>query len=221
MSSSLHQSEVVKHLIIANVIFFVLFCMGASPLHKFFPVLALWYFDAPFFQPWQLITHFFMHGSFMHIFFNMYALYLFGTVLEKVWGAKRFVIFYFVTGTVAAILYNIIGGIEYYLQFGSMFPYTTGALNAYQFAPMIGASGAVFGLLTAFGMLFPNTELRLLFPPIALKAKHFVLIYIGIELFLSFKSFGGDNIAHFAHVTGALSGFMLVKYWQKTSTNFF
>jgi len=122
---------------------------------------------------------------------------------------------------VAAILYNIIGGIEYYLQFGSMFPYTTGALNAYQFAPMIGASGAVFGLLTAFGMLFPNTELRLLFPPIALKAKHFVLIYIGIELFLSFKSFGGDNIAHFAHVTGALSGFMLVKYWQKTSTNFF
>lgn len=195
--------------------------MGASPLNKFFPVLALWYFDAPFFKPWQLVTHFFMHGSFMHIFFNMYALYLFGTVLEKVWGAKRFVIFYFVTGIVAAVLYNIIGGIEYYLQFGSMLPYSAGNLNASQFVPMIGASGAVFGLLTAFGMLFPNTELRLLFPPIALKAKHFVLIYIGIELFLSFKSFEGDNIAHFAHVTGALSGFLLVKYWQKTSKTFY
>ncbi len=195
--------------------------MSASPLNKFFPVLALWYFDAPFFKPWQLITHFFMHGSFMHIFFNMYALYLFGTVLERVWGAKRFVIFYFVTGIVAAVLYNLIGGIEYYMQYGTMFPYSDGLLNKYQFVPMIGASGAVFGLLTAFGMLFPNTELRLLFPPIALKAKHFVLIYIGIELFLSFKSFDGDNIAHFAHITGALAGFLLVKYWQKTSKTFY
>jgi len=221
MMNSLHRSEIVKHLIIANVIFFVLFCMSASPLNKFFPVLALWYFDAPFFQPWQLITHFFMHGSFMHIFFNMYALYLFGTVLERVWGAKRFMIFYFVTGVVAAVLYNLIGGIEYFMQYGTMFPYKAGILGAGQFIPMIGASGAVFGLLTAFAMLFPNTELRLLFPPIALKAKHFVLIYVGIEIYLSFTSFAGDNIAHFAHVTGALAGFLLVKYWQKTSKTFY
>ena len=160
-----------------------------------------------------------MHGSFMHIFFNMYALYLFGTVLERVWGAKRFMIFYFVTGVVAAVLYNLIGGIEYYKQYGTMFPYKAGF--PVQFIPMIGASGAVFGLLTAFAMLFPNTELRLLFPPIALKAKHFVLIYVGIEIYLSFTSFKGDNIAHFAHVTGALVGFLLVKYWQKTSKTFY
>ncbi len=160
-----------------------------------------------------------MHGSFMHIFFNMYALYLFGTVLERVWGAKRFMIFYFVTGVVAAVLYNLIVGIEYYMQYGTMFPYKAGF--PVQFIPMIGASGAVFGLLTAFAMLFPNTELRLLFPPIALKAKHFVLIYVGIEIYLSFTSFKGDNIAHFAHVTGALVGFLLVKYWQKTSKTFY
>lgn len=221
MSISLHQSNIVKHLIIINVIFYVLFCIPQSPLNKFFGVLSLWYFDAPFFRPWQLVTHFFMHGSLMHIFFNMYALYLFGTVLEKVWGAKRFLIFYFITGVVAAALYNLINGVEYYLAYGTMLPFTSGDLPYNAFAPMVGASGAVFGLLTAFGMLFPNTELRLLFPPITLKAKHFVLIYVALELFLSFKTFNGDNIAHFAHVSGALAGFILVKYWQKTSKNFY
>lgn len=222
MNNSLHRSDVVKHIIIANVIFYVLFCdPNMSPFYKLFPVLSLWYFDAPYFQPWQLVTHFFMHGSLMHIFFNMYALYLFGTVLEKVWGAKRFVIFYFVTGVGAAILYNFIGGIEYYMEYGTMFPFKEGIIAARSFVPMVGASGAIFGLLTAFGLLFPNTELRLLFPPITLKAKHFVLIYVGIELFLSFKTFGGDNIAHFAHITGALVGFLIVKYWQKTSKNFY
>jgi len=155
----------------------------------------------------------------MHILFNMYALYLFGTVLEKVWGAKKFLFFYVVTGIVGAILYNFINGIEFYLKLGTFFPYSDGILGGK--VMMLGASGAVFGLLTAFGMLFPNTELKLLLPPITLKAKHFVLIYIGLELFLSFKTFNGDNIAHFAHVSGALVGFLLVKYWQKRGTNFY
>ncbi len=221
MNSSLHRSDIVKHLIIANVIFFVLFCIDQSPLHKFFPILALWYFDSPYFQFWQLITHFFMHGDMIHIFFNMYALYLFGTVLERVWGAKRFLIFYFVTGIGASVLYLLIGAIEYHFTIGSAFPYSDGLLTANNFIPMVGASGAIFGLLTAFGTLFPNTQLSLLFPPITLKAKYFVLIYIGIELYLGYKSFAGDNVAHFAHLTGALVGFLLVKFWQRTSSTFY
>lgn len=163
-----------------------------------------------------------MHGSFIHIFFNMYALFLFGTVLEQVWGAKRFLIFYFATGIIGAILYNVVGGIETYIEFGSAFPYKEGLLsNPSIYVPTVGASGAVFGLLAAFGTLFPNTQLRLLFPPIALKAKYFVLIYIAIELYLGFKSFQGDNIAHFAHISGALVGYLIVKYWQKDRNSFY
>ncbi|MCB0536693.1 MAG: rhomboid family intramembrane serine protease [Bacteroidetes bacterium] len=220
MYSSINRTETVKHIIIANVIFFVLFCTDFSPLYKMFPVLSLWYFDSPFFRPWQYITHFFMHGSFMHIFFNMYALYLFGTILEQVWGAKRFIFFYFTTGIIASILYSLVAAIEYQITYGTMFPYSEG-ITSNIYVPMVGASGAIFGLLTAFGMLFPNTELRLLFPPIALKAKYFVLIYIALELWLGFQQFSGDNVAHFAHITGALVGFLLVKYWQKNSKTFY
>lgn len=156
----------------------------------------------------------------MHIFFNMYALYLFGTILEQVWGAKRFIFFYFTTGIIASILYSLVAAIEYQITYGTMFPYSEG-ITSNIYVPMVGASGAIFGLLTAFGMLFPNTELRLLFPPIALKAKYFVLIYIALELWLGFQQFSGDNVAHFAHITGALVGFLLVKYWQKNSKTFY
>lgn len=223
MNRSIHDSNIVKHIIIANLIFFVLFCADFSPFSKLSPVLALWYVDSPFFKPWQLVTHFFMHGSFMHIFFNMYALYLFGSILEKVWGAKRLVFFYFTTGIFASILYLLVTGLEYYLNpsIHSMFPYSDGLVSADYFVPMVGASGAIFGLLTAFGMLFPNTELRLLFPPITLKAKYFVLIYIAIELYLGFQQFAGDNVAHFAHLSGALVGYLIVKYWQKTRNSFY
>ncbi len=211
----------VKHIIIINVIFFVLFCASFAPLRQFFPALALWYVDAPYFQPWQLITHFFMHGSFTHILFNMYALYIFGTVLEQVWGSRKFIFFYFATGIGASVLYSIIAGIEYYIKYGTFFPVSESLAYPNIYVPMVGASGAIFGLLTAFGTLFPNTELRLLFPPIALKAKYFVLIYIAIELWLGVQQFSGDNVAHFAHITGALMGYLIVKYWQKNSNSFY
>lgn len=216
------NNGVLKHIIIINVIFYVLFCADFSPLNKFFPDLALWYIDSPYFKPWQLITHFFMHGSTMHILFNMYALYIFGTVLEQVWGSKRFIFFYFATGIGTSILYSIVVGIEFYFRYGSFFPLSEGVVaDPYVYVPMVGASGAIFGLLTAFGTLFPNTELRLLFPPIALKAKYFVLIYIGIELWLGFQQANGDNVAHFAHLSGALVGYLIVKYWQKNTNSFY
>lgn len=223
MNRSLYDSNINKHLIIANVLFFILFCGDMSPLNSFGPMLSLWYFDSPNFQVWQLITHFFMHGNLPHIFLNMYALYLFGSILEKVWGPKKYLFFYFTTGILASILYMFVTGIEYYMTpgIGTFFPYSDGILGANEFIPMVGASGAIFGILTAFAMLFPNTELSLLFPPITLKAKYFVLIYIGIELYLGFQQSAGDNVAHFAHLTGALVGFILVKIWQKSRTSFY
>jgi membrane associated rhomboid family serine protease len=180
-----------------------------------------------------------MHSmsDFTHIFFNMYALYLFGTALENYWGTKRFVIYYMTCGVGAFFLHmgvnflqvqqlagqltfnqykevvehgaSIIGENEYYLS---------EAMNNFNSAintGVVGASGAVFGVLLGFGMLFPNTELMLLFPPIPLKAKYFVMIYGAIEFFLAMRQTAGDNVAHYAHLGGMLFGYLLLKYWQK------
>lgn len=213
----------VKHIIIINVICFVFFSLGIIPLlSKFEPILSLWYFDIkPRFEIWQLITHFFMHGSVMHILLNMYALYFLGTVLERVWGSKRFIFFYFSTGIGAAILYSLIMAGKFYISYGTIFPYSESYL---QFGPkdyMLGASGAIYGLLAAFSTLFPNTELSLIFPPITLKAKTLVIGLIVYALVMGVINLQNDNVAHFAHITGALMGYLIVKYWQKNSNSFY
>ena len=186
-----------------------------------------------------------MHGGMFHIFFNMFALVIFGSVLEQVWGPKRFFIFYIATALGAFIFHQVVGYMEFkqiesaliadgYDMFevnkriselhvqGMIF--TEPLLRDYQIAigvPVVGASGAVYGLLAAFAYLFPNTQLMLLFPPIPVKAKWLVLFLVGIALFNSVRSQPGDNIAHLAHLGGAVVGFIIVLIWQRDKKNFY
>lgn len=215
---------VVKNLIIINVLVFVAqltFEKSKSvDLNKLF---ALHDVRSAFFEPYQLITHLFMHGSFTHIFFNMFALWMFGRLLENVWGSKRFLIFYIVCGLGAAVLHLVVLYFE-----------MTPVINLFHTlpareqvslresplfilnAPTIGASGAIFGCLAAFGYLFPNTMIYIYFL-LPLKAKWFVLIYAAVELWLGVQNSAGDNVAHFAHLGGAITGFILVFIWNKTN----
>jgi membrane associated rhomboid family serine protease len=182
------------------------------------------------------------HGGGAHIFFNMFALWMFGNVLESVWGSKRFFIYYMITGLGAAAFYTFVNFIQFeiiasklqpeqlsilfsqgleILQQGKNFSDPLmGKLNLILNAPVVGASGAVFGILLAFGMLFPNTELMLLFPPIPIKAKWFVIGYGAIELYMGLTQ-SNSNVAHFAHLGGMLFGFILIKYWNSKRTNFY
>ena len=233
---------VVKNLIIVNVLMllitFVLERMGIdlyTHLGLFFPLSEK-------FRLHQIFTHMFMHGGLTHLFFNMFALYMFGRVLESVWGPKRFLTFYLVTGIGAAVLHTAVNFIEYYHTVSQLSPEQiahvkeigygiwaegknfseplAGKLNMILNIPTVGASGAVFGILLGFGMLFPNTQLMLLFPPIPIKAKYFVMGYGAIELYLGFSQ-PGSNVAHFAHLGGMLFGYFMIKYWNKNSKRFY
>jgi len=172
------------------------------------------------FMPMQLITHMFMHGGIGHIFSNMFGVFMFGSILEKVWGAKRFLFFYMATGFGAVVLHMLVQGFLVYQSTGSVNP-SMALLEAHPeawgtyFSSTVGASGALFGVLIAFGMLFPNTELYLMFIPIPVKAKYFVSLYVVYELYRGITMSQGDNVAHFAHLGGALFGFLLVKYWNR------
>jgi len=201
-------------------------------------ILGLYFPKSESFKPVQILTHMFMHANFWHLFFNMYALFIFGQVLENVWGPKRFLIYYLVCGLGAALVHESVIAFEYnklmnllspdqlqlvlnegsaYLGEGKVFTDTTmQSLQLLLNTPTVGASGAVFGILLAFGVLFPNTQLMIIFPPIPIKAKYFVLIYGAIELFLAFTQ-PGSNIAHAAHLGGMLFGYILIKYWRKTT----
>lgn len=232
---------VVKNLIIINVLMlaatYILEMKGIDLTN----ILGLHYIQSPEFKPFQLVTHMFMHGGLMHLVFNMFALWMFGRVLESVWGPKRFFIYYFVTGLGAAALHTFVNYMEfqYYasqmnpqdvqavfnqgaalIQQGQNWVGPAGKLNMILNTPTVGASGAVFGILLGFGMLFPNTELMLLFPPIPIKAKYFVAGYGAIELFSGITGMGA-NIAHFAHLGGMLFGFFLIRYWNRNSRNFY
>jgi membrane associated rhomboid family serine protease len=155
------------------------------------------------FEYWQLVSHIFLHGSLSHLAFNMLALWSFGRILEKVWGAQRFVLFYLFCGVGAAIVSQLID--HYFL--GPVFGYT------------VGASGAIYGLLVAFAMMFPNFKIMLIFLPVPIAAKHFVPVLLLIDLTAGFTGFSifGQNIAHFAHLGGALMGFLLVHYYKRSS----
>jgi len=233
---------VVKNLIIINTLMLVATYILSLRGIDLANTLGLHYFASERFRPFQLVTHMFMHGGIIHLFFNMFALWMFGRVLESVWGPKRFFIFYFVTGLGAAALHLFVNFLEFHSLAGKMTPEMVnivlqqGAdaldqgknftdplmakLNGIINIPTIGASGAVYGVLLGFGMLFPNTELMLLFPPIPIKAKYFVIGYGVLELYLGLTQ-SASNIAHFAHLGGMLFGFILIKYWNKNSRNFY
>jgi len=210
---------VVKNIIMLNILMFVVYLIGAGgfgiDLNR---VLGLYFPKSEMFRPYQLVTHMFMHANFMHIFFNMYALFIFGQVLENVWGPKRFFIFYFVCGLGAALTHETAIYFQY-LKLMNIVPpeQLQGVLESQiLYIPTVGASGAIFGVLLGFGILFPNTQLMLLFPPIPIKAKWFVLIYGGIEFFLAIWQ-PGSKVAHTAHLGGMLFAYILIKYWQKTT----
>ncbi len=273
----------VKNLIILNAIFYVASLVFFSSFGiRLEDYLGLHLPTAEAFNPFQLVTYMFLHAYFspntgiifFHLFFNMFALFMFGRMLETVWGTKRFLIYYFVTGIGAALIHiftqylevmPVMNAITHYLNNAShenlqdflnqhleirsmemkqqydqfaesynqfihsnpdraiglskefMVQYRNAYLNSFV---TVGASGAVFGILLAFGMLFPNTQLMLLFPPIPIKAKYFVIIYGVIELFMGVRNFAMDNVAHWAHLGGMLFGFILIKYWKNKGINY-
>lgn len=223
---------VVKILLIVNVVLF-----GISYIFPDLKVyLSVYSFKSEFFMPFQLITHMFMHGDFWHLFFNMFALYMFGKILEEVWGQKRFFIYYFVTGLGAALLHLLVinfeisslmgqmsaeqinlvlqeGGTKLFQGYNYVDPQMRD-LNLMINTPTVGASGAIYGLLLAFGMLFPNAIIYVYFA-IPMKAKYLVMIFTAIEIYLGFMNRGGDNIAHFAHLGGMLFGLIFILIWKK------
>ena len=210
---------VTRSLLIINVIMFV-----ATLINENFMVgtFAMFYPTSPFFRWWQPLTHMFMHGGWWHILFNMYTLVMFGMVVERALGTKKFLILYFVTGLGAVALHT---GVEW-LQVGRLVSTVDGGLvtsateanlQAYSDlirTPMVGASGAIYGVLVAFAMLYPEARMTLIFPPVTLDAKWMVAIFIGLELLTGITG-SQVGIAHFAHLGGALFGFLLVWYWRK------
>ncbi|KAB7770057.1 rhomboid family intramembrane serine protease [Xanthomonas maliensis] len=200
---------VTKALLIANIGLFVLqwalgdFAPGVSPSDATLAPLMLWPISSGFdafspgasFMPWQLLTYAFLHGSFNHLFFNMLALFMFGAPLEQTWGPKRFLSYYLVCVAGAGVCQLLVAWL------------TQGG------APVLGASGGVFGLLLAYGMLFPNQRVMLLFPPIPMKARTFVIVFGAIELLLGATGWQ-PGVAHFAHLGGMLFGWLMIRYWR-------
>lgn len=201
-------TPVVKNLIIINAVIWIATVILGDSSYQY---LALFPFESQYFQPFQLVSHMFMHGGFWHLFFNMYTLMIFGTALERMWGGNKFLVFYFVTGLGAALCHNLVLHlqIEHFIQIGDI---ASAAMT--KVIPTVGASGAIYGVLLGYAMLFPNQILQLIFPPVALKAKYFVLIFGGIELITGLTGMGG-NVAHFAHLGGMLFGLILILYWKK------
>lgn len=221
-SGGSNLTTVVKNLLIINVLFFVATFILEQKGVYLNQLLGVYYFDSPNFRYWQVLSYMFMHGGIGHIFFNMFALYMFGPILENIWGSQRFLYFYLITAIGAVALQMGAQAIEMHMLTGD---FTRHALEATQviqdkvdtiyYSPVIGASGAIFGLLLAFGMLFPNAELYIFFIPVAVKAKYMVPVYIVLELFLGVAQFSGDSVAHFAHLGGALFGYIIIKIWNR------
>lgn len=224
---SFNTPPVVMNLIIINVLFFMAEAllpngMGNALINK----LALYYWESPNFQVYQYVSYMFLHGDISHLFFNMFALWMFGRTIEHDMGSKRFLIYYFVTGIGAGLIQMGVTGLE--VAHIRSLADSAGAVSAEQYMslmqkiniPSIGASGAVFGILLAFGMMYPNSILMLIFPPIRMKAKYFVIIYGVIELFLGISG-KQSGVAHFAHLGGMIFGFFLLKYWKKKGYIYF
>lgn len=254
---------VIKNIIIINVLIFAAYALPIGFTDFMGTHMSLHSLKSAMFEPHQLITHMFMHANLGHIFFNMFAVFMFGRVLEQIWGSKKMLIFYTVTGLGAAALHLTVNYFQMqhlesltsafyaspdhntfvaiankYLpgrsvaslkEFIDQWMYNpdnpqyineaklmVSEISGYTLnTPMVGASGAVFGLLIAFAMIFPDAELMLIFFPVPVKAKYFVPGYALLELFFGVAGFRWDNIAHFAHLGGALFGFLLIKWWNR------
>jgi membrane associated rhomboid family serine protease len=251
--------QVTKNILLLNIAFFVASLILKSQGINLEMTLGAHYVNSPFFEPYQVVTHFFMHSTenFLHIFFNMWLFVMLGAYLENIWGAKRFFIFYLVCAMGSFALYNMIGFIEimnyksvlakqfeleqfnYFLKHSlNLNGDVVAQINTYihenqirvtptlenylskSITPMVGASGGVFGIMTAFAILFPNTEFRLYFA-IPVKAKYLVTGYFLLELYLAFQNQAGDNVAHLAHVGGAIAGAVMVLVWRKNDRSNF
>ncbi len=238
-------TEGIKHLLIVNVLLFAATALYGEQLYGW---LALWYPQNPNFGIWQAVTHMFMHGGLLHIAFNMYALWAFGSPLERMWGTNKFLFFYFSAGLGAALIHSGWGylqvsqGLDALVSAGvpraeilevlaqgkynpawlEMAPRDTveSMMDTFM-TPAVGASGAIYGILVAFGMMFPNSELFLIFLPIPIKAKYFIPGLILLDLFsgVTGQPIFGQNIANFAHLGGALFGFIMMWYWKKNQFN--
>lgn len=228
---------VVKNLLIINGLFFLATIALDSAFHiDLVKYLGLHYPSSRNFGIWQLVSYMFMHGGFSHILFNMFALWMFGNTLENVWGPKRFLNYYLITGIGAGVVQITVAylriasvesgmhpeqiatviqeGAEILQQGKNYINHGMSELNLIINTPTVGASGAVFGILLAFGMMFPNSLIYVYFA-IPVKAKYFVMIYGAIELYMGFSNNAGDNVAHFAHLGGMIFGFFLITYWKK------
>ena len=234
--------EIVKQLIIINILFF----LGSTRLENTaYDLLALHYPQNPKFAPWQVVTHMFMHGSINHILFNMFGLWMFGGTLAQMWGRNKFLFFYLSTGLGAAAFqlginyFQFSTVLEQLVEAGYSATAVTETLQSRQYntllnvisrteldqlltsyyMSMVGASGALYGILVAFAFLFPNTELMIIFLPIPIKAKYFVPILLASDLFFGFSSYSLGPIAHFAHLGGAVTGYIMMWYWKKQQFN--
>lgn len=227
---------VVKNLLIINIIVYLFMALIPSAGASIERYLALYYFTSPGFQVYQLFTYMFLHGSFMHLFFNMFALFMFGRTIEMTMGSSRFLFYYISCGICAALVQmgvfaiyinNIEGmlppdicsrvidegwGI---LQQGRNYVDPDYArLNAFVNTPMVGASGAIYGVLLAFGFLYPKLPIYLMFIPIPIQSRWLIIGYFVLELFYGVSG-SADGVAHFAHLGGMISGFLLLLYWKK------
>ena len=238
-------TPVTRNIIILNVIFFVATFLLTNININLEPLLAGYFPLSPNFKSWQIITHMFMHGSILHIAFNMMTLWSFGPVLEQVLGQKKFIILYFAAGLGGFALYNIWNYYEVSQVTSFLSSQAYDIHEIYKYAdnnysgempissnseavrdaaqklfiilktPMVGASGAIFGVIAAFSTLFPDAKLMFMFIPFPIKAKYLTPIIIVVSIFLGFGQFSGDNIAHFAHLGGALIGFLYIWNWKK------
>jgi membrane associated rhomboid family serine protease len=224
---------VTKNIIIICVLMF----MASSVFTEIEPYLAAHYFQSEFFKPWQIVTHMFMHGNIAHLLFNMLGVFMFGKAVEYYWGPKKFLNYYLVCGLGAIALHQAWTYYEIQLLAQQVSPsnlallYESGTRASFETsqtelnllqeifdlmtAGMLGASGCLFGVLAAFGMMFPNAEMFMMFIPIPIKAKYMVVLYGAFELFSGFSNRSGDNVAHFAHLGGLLTGLIILLVWKK------
>lgn len=202
------------NLILINCLVMVMCAINGDFMYEKF---SLFYPTSQFFRWWQPFTHLFMHGGFWHLFLNMYTLFLFGSVLERAWGVKKFLIFYFVAGFGAALTHTAVQYVQVQVLMSQIADGSISAVNALhilKMTPTVGASGAIYGCLLAFAMLYPESRMTLIFPPVTLTAKWMVVVFIVIELLTGLTGVGG-NVAHFAHLGGMLFGWFLILYWKK------
>ncbi len=218
----LRITPVTKHLLIVNVLAFIAcIAFGSSSYGGYLlnDLLGLHFFKAADFQLYQLFTYMFMHASFEHLFFNMFALWMFGTVVERVWGPKKFIFYYISCGVGAGLIQELAQYVSIYMQLADS-GLTFSMLNPAQLNGLttVGASGAIYAILLAFGMIFPEERIFIFPLPIPIKAKWFVMGYAVIELFSAMAT-TSDNVAHLAHLGGMLFGFFMIRYWQKHPTD--